>query len=423
MKITVEEIKRVSENLLGFITVYVLRVQRCETSPAYRIYRRYHEIHGLHEHLKLIFHTSVTGVRFPPFPTRKLLFLTDRSFQRKAKDLSLYFDGLLDLSFVVNSSTLDEFILKVPKDEERLQILIEQNPDFRPRLSFSGPLKINGIFVEAEEDAEQNEEEFEGLPVEKTGLEDHTGSSEEKGMTKTDSFAFLNGNDDMHSYYNNMNNNNNNKTDEEKVQLKSILKAPSHDNVRNRINDGQLTREVQFELHQRLHNELHDKMNEIRQDWTESILNEDWFPDRPDCNLLHSVQKGQTVHVIERTNAGWWLVTDPQYPGFFGYLPAAYLSIPINELESISCSEPWSVRTDYLKSQDDELSVVYGDTVTVIEKFVDGWWRCQTEDNQIGMVPYSVLMRPNKSASFPVAMGQRGIRGQSLRVKVRPNHG
>jgi len=177
--------------------------------------------------LKLIFHTSVTGVRFPPFPTRKLLFLTNRSFQRKAKDLSLYFDGLLDLSFLANSSTLDEFILKVPKDEERLQILIEQNPDFRPRLSFSGPLKINGIFVEAEEDAEQNEEEFEGLTVEKTNLKDHTGSSEEKGMTKTDSFAFLNGNDDMHSHYNNINNNNNNKTDEDKVQLKSILKAQS----------------------------------------------------------------------------------------------------------------------------------------------------------------------------------------------------
>ena len=95
MKIKVEEIKRITENLLGFITVYVLRVERNETSPAYRIYRRYHEIHGLHEHLKQIFHTSFTGVRFPPFPTRKLLFLSDRSVQRKAKDLSLYFDGLL----------------------------------------------------------------------------------------------------------------------------------------------------------------------------------------------------------------------------------------------------------------------------------------------------------------------------------------
>ena len=83
MKIKVKEIKKISENLLGFITVYVMWVGRNESTPAYRIYRRYHEIHGLHEHLKQIFHTSFTGVRFPPFPTRQLLFLSDRSAQRK----------------------------------------------------------------------------------------------------------------------------------------------------------------------------------------------------------------------------------------------------------------------------------------------------------------------------------------------------
>ena len=120
MKIKVEEIKRITENLLGFITVYVMRVKRNETTPAYRIYRRYHEIHGLHEHLKQIFHTSFTGVRFPPFPTRKLLFPSDRSARRKAKDLSSYFDGLLEIPFVATSSTLDEFILKIPKDYKEL---------------------------------------------------------------------------------------------------------------------------------------------------------------------------------------------------------------------------------------------------------------------------------------------------------------
>ena len=64
-------------------------------------------------------------------------------------------------------------------------------------------------------------------------------------------------------------------------------------------------------MHKALYNELHDKMHEIPQDWTESILNQDWFPDRSDCKLLHAVQKGRMVHVIERTNVGWWLVTDP----------------------------------------------------------------------------------------------------------------
>ena len=411
MKIKVEEIKRITENLLGFITVYVLRVERNGTSPAYRIYRRYHEIHGLHEHLKQIFHTSFTGVRFPPFPTRKLLFLSDRSVQRKAKDLSLYFDGLLEIPFVASSSTLDEFILKVPKDEERLQSLIEQNPDFRPRLSFSGPLKIDGIFLEDEEVSEETEVE----ELSEGESPDHTRTSdEEKGMTKTVSFVFMNVHDDMCN-----NNFNNNTTDDEKLHEKLHDQLDGNMNLQQKL-QNELQQKLHSNMHKTLHNELHDKMHEIPQDWTESILNQDWFPDRSDCNLLHAVEKGRMVHVIERTNAGWWLVTDPQFPGFFGYLPAAYLSIPIDQLESISCSEPWSVKNDYFKSQDDELSVAYGDTVTVLEKFVDGWWRCRAEDNQIGMVPYSVLMRPNKSASFPVAMGRRGIRGQSL--KIKPSH-
>ena len=59
----------------------------------------------------------------------------------------------------------------------------------------------------------------------------------------------------------------------------------------------------------------------------------------------------------------------------------------------------------------------YGDTVTVLEKFVDGWWRCRHAHGQIGMVPYSVLMKPNKSASIPIAIGRRSVRGQSLKKK------
>ena len=383
MKINVEEIKRINENLLGFITIYVLRVERNETTPAYRIYRRYHEIHALHKHLKQIFLASFTGMRLPPFPTRKLLFQSDRSSQRKAKDLTSYFDDLLEIPFVANSSTMDEFILRIAKDEERLQSLIEQNPDFTPRVSFSGPLKINGVFVE---DGESLRDE----------LVDHIRSS----------FVFLS----VHDGKCNTNFSNNTIYDEKINEIEFLQK---------------LHQKLQCGIRKALHNELHDIMHKIQQDWTESILNQDWVPHRSDGNLLHSVKKGCLVYVVERTNAGWWLVTDPQFPGFFGYLPAAYLSIPIDQLESISCSEPWSVKHDYLKFQDDELSVAYGDTVTVLEKFVDGWWRCRAEDNQIGMVPCWVLMRPNKSVGSPVAygdlcwaMGRRAIRGQSL--KKRP---
>ena len=73
-----------------------------------------------------------------------------------------------------------------------------------------------------------------------------------------------------------------------------------------------LQQKLQCGIRKTLHNELYDIMHKIPQDWTESILNQDWVPDRADGNLLHSVKKGCLVYVVERTNVGWWLVTDPQ---------------------------------------------------------------------------------------------------------------
>ena len=53
-----------------------------------------------------------------------------------------------------------------------------------------------------------------------------------------------------------------------------------------KINENELQQKFEFTINKTLHNDLHDNMHEIPQDWTESMINQDWIPDNIKIELV-----------------------------------------------------------------------------------------------------------------------------------------
>lgn len=129
----------------------------------------------------------------------------------------------------------------------------------------------------------------------------------------------------------------------------------------------------------------------------EYILLEDWQPDGDRDNVLVPMKKGEKVFVIEKTASGWWLAAPAGRMESIipGYVEASYLDTEENKVtpESVKCEEKFIVIENYAAMNDDELTVIKGESVTVTMKFCDGWFECSRGNNR-GKVPATVV-RPD----------------------------
>ncbi|XP_067866144.1 neutrophil cytosol factor 1 [Heterodontus francisci] len=95
-----------------------------------------------------------------------------------------------------------------------------------------------------------------------------------------------------------------------------------------------------------------------------------------------SVQTGDRVEVVEKSENGWWFC---QMECKRGWLPASFLE-PLEspdeseEQEPNYEGEPYKVISSYTAAQEDEMSLCEGELVDVIHKLLDGWWVIIKED-------------------------------------------
>merc|ERR1711917_100964 len=78
--------------------------------------------------------------------------------------------------------------------------------------------------------------------------------------------------------------------------------------------------------------------------------------------------------VIEKTASGWWLAAPAGRMESIipGYVEASYLDTEENKVtpESVKCEEKFIVIENYAAMNDDELTVIKGESVTVTVKFL-----------------------------------------------------
>jgi len=131
---------------------------------------------------------------------------------------------------------------------------------------------------------------------------------------------------------------------------------------------------------------------------------------------LPTTQAGATVTVIEKTEAGWWLVTSDAGKTQ-GWIGSAFLNTKHTEETPVFVdvgNDPYIVTETYQAQGDDELSVLKGEKVEVTRQFIDGWLNIK-RGNAEGIVPQDIL-RPASQADLEIPIPkprQRAKRGQS----------
>ncbi|KAJ8275741.1 hypothetical protein COCON_G00074930 [Conger conger] len=89
-----------------------------------------------------------------------------------------------------------------------------------------------------------------------------------------------------------------------------------------------------------------------------------------------SLEVGALVDIVEKTSNGWWFC---QCDSRQGWVPASYLE-PLEGPEEAEEPDPnyegelYITTKGYNAVEDDELTLVVGETVEVIHKLLDGWW-------------------------------------------------
>jgi hypothetical protein len=114
-----------------------------------------------------------------------------------------------------------------------------------------------------------------------------------------------------------------------------------------------------------------------------------------------NLSEGQVVHVIEKHDTGWWMVMSDDEQG---YAPAAYLE-PVEglrkqhnveqqrmETENSTCEE-YEAMESYSAQSEDEVTFKTGDTIQVLSKSLDGWWKIRC-NNKVGMAPSALIRKP-----------------------------
>ncbi|TSY69817.1 SH3 and PX domain-containing protein 2B [Bagarius yarrelli] len=110
-----------------------------------------------------------------------------------------------------------------------------------------------------------------------------------------------------------------------------------------------------------------------------------------------SLRVGQVVEVIEKNESGWWFVSSEDAQG---WVPATCLeaqddpddfSLPAEEEEKYVVIYPYSARDQ------DEIDLVKGMTVEVMEKNLEGWWKIRYQGKE-GWAPASYLKKFDASS-------------------------
>ncbi|KAJ8266825.1 hypothetical protein GJAV_G00135100 [Gymnothorax javanicus] len=105
-----------------------------------------------------------------------------------------------------------------------------------------------------------------------------------------------------------------------------------------------------------------------------------------------SLHVGQVVEVIEKNESGWWFVSSDDAQG---WVPATCLeaqddpddfALPGDEEEKYTVIYPYTARDK------DEINLVKGVTVEVIQKNLEGWWKIRYQ-GQEGWAPASYLKK------------------------------
>jgi hypothetical protein len=141
-----------------------------------------------------------------------------------------------------------------------------------------------------------------------------------------------------------------------------------------------------------------------------------------------SFKVGDEVDVMTKTDSGWWYVCVND--NLKGWAPATYLE-PVNVIEEKnkmmdttedSDNEKYVSTGEYLGQDEDEISFPEGVIVTVLHKYMDGWWYV-SYNNGKGYAPSSFLepaVDTKKADEEKVDVPFVKVRAASIRNRAIP---
>ncbi|XP_038834964.1 SH3 and PX domain-containing protein 2A-like isoform X2 [Salvelinus namaycush] len=117
-----------------------------------------------------------------------------------------------------------------------------------------------------------------------------------------------------------------------------------------------------------------------------------------------SLQAGETVDVIEKSESGWWFVSTAEEQG---WVPATYLDSQNGTRDDLELStvrtgeeEKYMTVQPYASQGKDEIGFEKGVTVEVIQKNLEGWWYIRYLGKE-GWAPASYLKKMKEDFSSP----------------------
>ncbi|XP_066522595.1 NADPH oxidase organizer 1b isoform X2 [Hoplias malabaricus] len=134
-------------------------------------------------------------------------------------------------------------------------------------------------------------------------------------------------------------------------------------------------------------------------------------------NRPFKVAVDETLEVLIKDQAGWWLVENEEKR--LAWFPAPYLE-PCEEDdgddgEDLDINERYCVVRSYTSQTKDELSVTIGTVVEVLQKSDNGWWLVRY-NGKAGYVP-SMNLQPYTSPTFSL---QKKLHASTLNLSTSP---
>uniref|UniRef100_A0A3P9PBM4 SH3 and PX domain-containing protein 2A n=1 Tax=Poecilia reticulata TaxID=8081 RepID=A0A3P9PBM4_POERE len=102
-----------------------------------------------------------------------------------------------------------------------------------------------------------------------------------------------------------------------------------------------------------------------------------------------SLQAGELVDVIEKSESGWWFVSTAEEQG---WVPATYLNSHNGTRDDLELEEKYITVQPYSSEGKDEIAFEKGVIVEVIQKNLEGWWFIRYQDKE-GWAPASYLKK------------------------------
>uniref|UniRef100_A0A3B3ZWJ7 Uncharacterized protein n=1 Tax=Periophthalmus magnuspinnatus TaxID=409849 RepID=A0A3B3ZWJ7_9GOBI len=102
-----------------------------------------------------------------------------------------------------------------------------------------------------------------------------------------------------------------------------------------------------------------------------------------------SLQAGEVVDVIEKSESGWWFVSTAEEQG---WVPATYLNSHSGTRDDLELEEKYVTVQAYSSQGKDEIAFEKGVIVEVIQKNLEGWWFIRYQDKE-GWAPASYLKK------------------------------